>query len=75
MYFINSCLIFGNGNAALQLIDQMNEKFKNSYFTFGIFIDLSKTFDTVNHEILISKLTNYGMKRKNLSCFKSYLKI
>ena len=29
--------------------------------------------DTVNHQILISKSKNYGVKGKNLSWFKSYL--
>ena len=57
----------------MQLIDQINDKFENNCFTLGIFIDLSKAFDTVDHQILISKLNNYGVKGKNLSWFKSYL--
>ena len=50
----------------MQLIDQINEKLENSCFTLGVFIDLSKAFDTANHQILISKLKNYGLKGKNL---------
>ena len=57
----------------MQLIDQINDTFENNCFTLGIFIDLSKAFDTVDHRILISKLNNYGVKGKNLSWFKSYL--
>ena len=50
----------------MQLIDQINEKLENNCFTLGVFIDLSKAFDTANHQILISKLKNYGLKGKNL---------
>ena len=60
-------------HAIMQVIDQINDKFENNCFTLGIFIDLSKAFDTVGHQILISKLNNYGVKGKNLSLFKSYL--
>ena len=49
-------------HAIIQLIDQINDKFSNYYFTLGIFIDLSKAFDTLHHQILISKLKNYEVK-------------
>ena len=57
----------------MQLLDQINDKFENNCFLLGIFVDLSKAFDTVNQQILISKLNNYRVKRENLSWFKSYL--
>ena len=60
-------------NAILQLIDQVNNSLERNQFTLGIFIDLSKDFDTVDHKILISKLKNYGVRGNNLKWFESYL--
>ena len=38
------------------------------------FIDLQKTFDAPNHEILLQKMENYGFRAKILSLIASYLK-
>ena len=37
-------------------------------------MDLSKAFDTLNHELLIAKLYVYGLGRKALELVNSYLK-
>jgi len=59
--------------ALLKLVDQITEKLNNKQFTIGIFIDLSKAFDTIDHKILISKLQHYGIRGIALEWFKSYL--
>ena len=60
-------------HAILLLVNQLYQSFDESKFTLGIFIDLSKAFDTVDHKILTKKLELYGIKVCNLRWFESYL--
>ena len=39
----------------------------------AIFMDLSKAFDTINHELLIAKLHAYGVDKRSLVLIKDYL--
>ena len=43
-------------HAILQLVNDISSSFERGEHTLGLFIDLSKSFDTVDHKILISKL-------------------
>jgi len=57
----------------LDVQDYILNNMDKGFATGVIFLDLKKAFDTVNHEILINKLANYGIQDNELSWFKSYL--
>jgi hypothetical protein len=60
-------------HAVLSIIDKIQNAIENGNYSCGIFLDLSKVFDTVNHQILLQKLEYYGIRGMANDWFKSYL--
>ena len=60
-------------HAVLDIVNTILQNMDNGKFSCGVFIDLKKAFDTVNHEILLAKLENYGIRGVINSWFRSYL--
>ena len=60
-------------HAIVQLVDQILESFEYIKYTLGVFIDLSKAFDTINHSILLKKVESYDVTDRNHSWFKNHL--
>ena len=57
----------------MTLVDKIIKYLDGGEYVVGIFLDFSKALDTVNHIILLKKLSNYGIRGQSLSLFQSYL--
>ena len=57
----------------INITENIRNALDSGQFACGIFVDLQKAFDTVDHEILLSKLNHYGIRGISNSWFKSYL--
>ena len=60
-------------HALIDLTEDIRESIDNNMFALGVFVDLQKAFDTVDHTILLSKLDHYGIRGVANDWFKSYL--
>ena len=61
-------------HALIDITETIRQALDNKKFACGIFVDLQKAFDTVNHDILIDKLEHYGIRGTANNWFASYLK-
>ena len=60
-------------HALISNTEPIHQSINNNKFGCGIFIDLKKTFDTLYHAILLTKLNHYGIRGVVLDWLKSYL--
>ena len=64
---------YSTNHALTSLIEMIREALDEDKFACGYFIDLQKAFDSIDHDILLSKLNHYGIRGASYQWFKSYL--
>ena len=60
-------------NALVHFIDEVHKGLQNREYTVAVFMDLSKAFDVLNHDILLKKLEHYGFRGKFLNLLRSFI--
>ena len=63
----------GTQNALLKMIETWKTKLNTGHKVGVIYMDLSKTFDSLNHELLIAKLKCYELDQNAVELFRSYV--
>ena len=64
---------FSTAHALINLTENIRQALDEGYIGCGIFVDLQKAFDTVDHEIILAKLDHYGVCGVSNEWFRSYL--
>ena len=59
--------------ALMELVEELTSSIDSNKYALGIFIDLKKAFDTINHDILLQKMERYGIRGVGLDWVKSYI--
>ena len=58
---------------SVDLIEEITSSLDQGHYVVSLFLDLSKAFDTVNHQILLNKLKFYGLQQSEYNWIQSYL--
>ena len=64
---------YATSMALITLVDKIMKSLDNNEYVVGLFLDLSKAFDTVVHDILLKKMQKYGIRGIALKWFCNYL--
>ena len=77
IFWLRNNMVLGNNlsteAATFNLLNNILDALNNKYMVGGIFCDLSKAFDCINHSVLLTKLQFYGITCRAYNLLSSYL--
>ena len=66
-------LNFSTNNALMSIVENIKTQLDDGKYLAGVFVHLTKAFDTIDHNKLLKKLDYYGVRRTENDWFASYL--
>ena len=61
-------------DALTDITERIRDACDKGYYACGAFLDFRKAFDTINHEILLSKLTHYRIRGQAVDWFQPFVR-